>query len=94
MWYEILKIIVLVLGPVLIYTTLKVTLQVPEMITTLPTAARRAIEAVGALFVIGALFVSYVTPLSGAMALIGLVLLATPLVAGKLSPSKSAYLDA
>lgn len=94
MWYEVLKIIVLVLGPVLIYSALRVTFQVPELITALPTAARHAIEAVGALFVIGALFVSYVAPFSGAMALIGLILLATPLAADKLSQSKTAYLDA
>jgi hypothetical protein len=38
--------------------------------------------------------VSYVEPFSGAMALIGLVLLATPFAADKLSQSKTAYLDA
>jgi hypothetical protein len=94
MWYEVLKIIVLVLGPVLIYSALRITFQVPELITALPTAGRRIIEAVGALFIVGAWFVAYVEPFSGAMALIGLVLLATPFAADKLSQSKTAYLDA
>jgi hypothetical protein len=53
MWYEVLKIIVLVLGPVLIYSALRITFQVPELITALPTAGRRVIEAVGALFIVG-----------------------------------------
>ena len=91
MWYEILKVIVLVFGPVIIYMALRVTLQVPELITALPTAARRAIEAAGALLIVGSWFATYVAPFSGAMVLIGLVLLATPLAAHKVSQSKAGY---
>lgn len=90
MLYEILKIVVLVFGPLLIFSALSVTFQAPELITSLPMAARRTIEVVGALFILGAWFVSF----GGAMAFIGLILLAAPLMASKLSQSEAAYSEA
>jgi len=93
MLYEILKVIVLVFGPLAVYTCLRATLEVPELITELPTVARRLIEIVGAMFIIGAGFVPYVGALGGAMAVIGLLLLLTPLTARKLSRSRSAYIE-
>ena len=87
MLYEILKFIVVVFGPILIFAASRVTLQAPELITSLPTAVRHTIEVVGALFVVSAWFV----PFGGAMAFIGLILLATPLVASKLSRPEGAY---
>jgi hypothetical protein len=94
MGYEILKIIVFVFGPVAVYAALRATLEIPELVTALPTAVRRAIEAVGAMYIIGAWFVAGVVPFSNAMVVIGLVLLATPFVARKLSQSRADYLEA
>lgn len=90
MLYEVLKIVVLVFGPLLIFSALSITFQAPELITSLPPATRRTIEVVGALFIMGAWFV----PFGGAMAFIGLILLAAPLAASKLSRSETAYLEA
>ncbi len=87
MLYEILKIVVLVFGPLLIFSALRVVFQAPELLTSLPAAARRTIETVGVLFIVGAWFV----PFGGAMAFIGLILLAAPLMASKLSRSEVAY---
>lgn len=87
MLYEILKIIVMVFGPLVIFSALRVAFQAPELITSLPVAARHTIEGVGALFILGAWFV----PFGGAMAFIGLILLAAPLMASKLSRSETAY---
>jgi hypothetical protein len=94
MLYEILKIIVLVFGPLVIYTAIRTIAEAPELVTALPTTAHRVIEVVGAIFMFGACFVAYVGPLSGGMALIGLILLATPLAARKLSQHQAAYFKA
>jgi hypothetical protein len=93
MLYEILKIVVFVFGPLLIFSALSVAFQAPEMITSLPRAGRRAIEVLGVLFIVAAWFVTYVAPFGGAMAFIGLILLATPLLASKLSRFEVAYVE-
>ena len=87
MLYETLKIAVAVLGPLVIYTTVISTMQVPDQIMALPAAVRHTIEAIGALFIVGAWFMTYASGLSisGGLALIGLLLLITPLVARQLS---------
>ena len=94
MLYDVLKVVVLVFGPLAIYTCLRATLEVPELVANLPLLVRRSIELVGALFIIGALFADYVGSLGGAMAVIGLLLLLTPLTARKLSQSRADYLEA
>lgn len=87
MWYETLNIMIAVLGPLVIYTTVISTIQLPDQITALPAAVRHAIEAIGALFIIGSWFLAYAesVSISGGLALIGLMLLVTPLVARQLS---------
>lgn len=85
MLYELLKIIVLVFGTLAMYTAVISVLQIPEVITSLPAKARHTIEVVGALFIIGAWLISPGEALTGAMALIGLMLLLTPTSARKLS---------
>lgn len=90
MLYEVLKIVVLVFGPLLIFSILRIAFQAPELITSLPVAARHTIEAAGALFIVGAWFV----PFGGAVAFIGLILLTAPLMASKLSRSETAYFEA
>lgn len=94
MWYEILKIVVLAFGPVVIYTTLRATFEVPELIAGLPVALHRTIQAVGAMFTVGALFGNHVGSLAGPMALIGLMLLTSPFVAHKLSRFETAHSEA
>ncbi len=91
MWYEILKIVVLVFGPVVVYTTLRATFEVPEMIASLPTTFLRTIQAVGGILMVSAWFGAYVGSLAGPMAWIGLMLLTSPLVARKLSQLETAY---
>jgi hypothetical protein len=79
----------MVLGPIAVYVAFRVTLEIPEVVAELPTAGRRAIEALGVLFVVGALLLVQDAPFNRAMAFIGLVLLVTPLAAHKLSQFKA-----
>lgn len=85
MLYEILKILVVVLGPIAVYAAIRAALEAPELVTALPAAVQRTIEVVGVLFVAGAWLLAEGTPLAGGMVLIGLILLLTPLTAHKLS---------
>lgn len=94
MSYEILKILVLAFGPVVIYATLRATFEMPELIAGLPAAYRRTLEGAGLVFIVGALFEGYVRSLAGPMIIIGLILLASPFIARKLSHVETAYLEA
>ncbi len=85
MLYEFLKIIVLVFGPIAVYSAIRAALEVPELVTALPAVVQRAIEVVGVLFVVGGWLLTQAAPLNGGMVLIGLILLFTPLTAHKLS---------
>ncbi|MCG3209457.1 MAG: hypothetical protein FOGNACKC_03084 [Anaerolineae bacterium] len=91
MLYEILKMVVAISGPLVIYLTVTSMVQSPELIMALPAVVRRGIQAIGAAFIVGAWLVT--GTLSGAMALVGLLLLITPPVARKLSESNAAYLE-
>ncbi len=93
MLYEILKMVVAIGGPLVIYLSVTSTLQSPELITALPAVVRRGIQVLGAAFIVGAWLVGYTGALSGAMALVGLLLLITPPVARHLSESNAAYLE-
>jgi hypothetical protein len=85
MWYEILKIVVIVFGPVILFTVSRATLEIPEQVAALPMAAHRALELAGVLFLAGALLLPQAMPFNSAMVILGLVLLATPFTARKLS---------
>ncbi|MCB0162729.1 MAG: hypothetical protein KDI79_00795 [Anaerolineae bacterium] len=84
MFYEGLKIIVLILGPLVTYLAVVGVLQAPELIVKLPAAVRYTIEIIGGSFIVGAWLVPPAESLTGAMALIGLLLLLTPMTARKL----------
>lgn len=80
---NIFYLIVITLGPVLIYTTVALALQLPELVAGWPAAVRHSIEAVGGLMVVGAWLT--IDTVGGALAVLGLLLLVAPSVARYLS---------
>ncbi|MCB9078887.1 MAG: hypothetical protein H6631_14890 [Anaerolineaceae bacterium] len=91
MFYEVLKIMVLILGPLVTYLAVVSVLQAPELIVKLPAPARYLIEFVGGSFIVGAWLVPPAEALTGAMALIGLLLLLTPMTAHKLDRALTGF---
>ncbi|GAB4425344.1 MAG: hypothetical protein Kow0031_04900 [Anaerolineae bacterium] len=85
---EIFKAVVVTLGPLVIYVTVMGVMQIPEMITALPATVRRAMETTGALLIIAAWL--SIGSLGGALALLGLLLLAAPAAARLLTEIASA----
>jgi hypothetical protein len=76
---EILKTLVVTLGPLVAYVTVLGVTQTPELVASLPATARHAIEAIGAMLIVAALL--SIGTLGGALALIGILLLLTPITA-------------
>jgi uncharacterized membrane protein YgdD (TMEM256/DUF423 family) len=74
MFYQTLNTMIIVLVPMVIYITLFCMINAPDLVTTMPTSAHRAIELVGALLMVAGVFL-----FSGALAIIGLLLLITPI---------------
>ena len=85
MFYDIVRILVLIFGIAAIYMLVVSTLQAPEVIVKLPAKVLYTIETIGGLFIMSAWLVPPSEALTGALALIGLLFLITPTTARKLS---------
>ncbi|MCB0192201.1 MAG: hypothetical protein KDJ65_09695 [Anaerolineae bacterium] len=85
MFYDILRILMLIVGTAAIYMLVVSTLQVPEAVAALPARVLNTLEAIGGLLIVGAWLVPPAESLTGALALIGLLFLITPTTARKLS---------
>lgn len=80
---DLFTLIVVTLGPVLIYTTVTMMLQLPELVTGWPAAVRHSIEVCGGTMVAAAWLT--IDTIGGALAVLGLLLLVAPTVARYLS---------
>lgn len=80
---DILTIIVVTLGPVLIYATVALVLQLPELVAGWSAGVRHSIEVAGGFLVAMAWLT--IDTVGGALAMLGLLLLLAPTVARYLS---------
>lgn len=83
MSYNIPPLIVVILGPVLIYGTVAMVLRAPELVAGWPATVRHSIEVCGGLLVVAAWLT--INSIGGGLAGLGLLLLSAPTVARFLS---------
>ena len=79
MSYQTLELMIAVMAPIIIFTTVSLTIKVPDVITGLPAWAQHVIEAAGGLMIVAAWLP--IGRIAGGLAWMGLLLLAMPTVA-------------
>jgi hypothetical protein len=80
---EMLTMLVVTLAPIVIYVTVALVLQLPELVAGWPAAVRHSIEISGGLLIAAAWLT--IDSIGGGLAVLGLLLLAAPSVARYLS---------